>query len=130
MTEELKTDDEALRDQGMTDGPTKIAGLNLRPMTVLSLSQMQRNDVLTEGGDMLQKTAAYAYLHSAPRDEIRAVVNDKQKFYDAVDEWMDRQFDHHTELEPMADMMAKAFEVYMAARSTGAGPYQGDGSKN
>ena len=131
MTEDdLKTDDEALREQGITDGPKKIAGITLRPMTVLTLSQMQRNSLLGDTGDMLQKTAGFAYLHSAPRDEIRAVVNNPEKFFDAVDAWMEKHFNHHTELEPLAAMMAEGFEHYMAAKSTGSGPYQGNGSKN
>jgi hypothetical protein len=130
MTDELQTDDEVLRERGATDGPKKIAGLTLRPMSVLTLSQMQRNELLGEGGDMLQKTAAFAFLHSAPRDEIRAVVNNREKFFDAVDAWLDRNFGHHDELEPLAGMMAEAFETYMAAKSTGSGPYQGNGSKN
>ena len=79
---------------------------------------------------MLQKTAAFALLHSAPRDEIRSVVNNREKFFDAVDAWLDRNFGHHDELEPLAGMMAEAFETYMAAKSSGSGPYQGNGSKN
>jgi len=129
--EGLERDDEVLREHGMTDGPKKLGGFTLRPMTVLTLSQMQRNNLMSEDcGDMLQKTAAFAYLHSAPRDEIRAVVNDKPKFFDAVDEWMDKNFQHHDELEPLAGLMAEAFEHYMAAKSTGSGPYKGNGSKN
>jgi hypothetical protein len=130
MNDELKTDDEMLREIGATEGQRKIAGISLRPMTVLTLSQMQRNGLLDETTDMLQKTAAFAFIHSAPKDDVRSVVNNRAKFFDEVDEWLERNFTHHAELEPLAEMMAESFNAYMAAKSSGGGVYQGDGSKN
>jgi small-conductance mechanosensitive channel len=129
--EELQTDDEALRDVGLTEGTKKLPGLklDLRPLTALTLSWMQRNNLFDEG-DMVQKTAAYAFLHSADRSDIRAVVNDRSKFLNAVDDWMEEHVKHHAQLEPIADEMNKALQQYMAALSSGGSPYKGDGSKN
>lgn len=131
IEDDLKTDDEALRDQGMTDGTKAMPSLKLklRPLTALSLSWMQRNG-LFDDGDMVQKTAAFSYLHSADKTDIRAVVNDKAKFLDAVDEWIDENIQHHRQLEPIAEEMNKALMQYMAAVSSGGSPYKGDGSKN
>ena len=130
---DLLTDDEALRVVGMTDGAKSIPelNLNLRPMTALSLSWMQRNNVFYESdGDMMQKTAAFAYLHFAEKQEIRAVVNNREKFFSAVDDWLDENIQHHNQLEPIAAEMNASFESYMAAQSKGGGPYKGNGAKN
>ena len=130
---DLLTDDEALRVVGMTDGAKSIPELqiNLRPMTALSLSWMQRNNVFDESdGDMMQKTSAFAYLHSAEKSEIRTVVNSRDKFFSAVDDWLDENIQHHAQLEPLAEEMNTSFETYMAAQSKGGSPYKGDGAKN
>ena len=133
MIDELKNDDEALREAGMTDGPKVVSQFKLRPVTALSLSWLQRNHVFDDGyGDMLQKTAAFAYLHHADKIDIRGVVNDRNEFLSAVDDWMDTNIKHHTELEPVSAEMNTALEQYMAATTTAAHPSgpEGQSSKN
>lgn len=127
------TDDESLRDQGMTEGVKNVPELRLklRPMTPLSFSWMLRNKVFDEEcGDIMQKTAAYAFLHTADRDMIRSVVNHRDKFLDAVDEWMDSNITCDSQLATLAGDMNNAILQRMAAQSTGGSPYKGDGAKN
>lgn len=120
-TEDLQTDDDILRMDGMTDGAKKASRFTLRPVTALSLSWMQRNHLFEdEFGDMLLKTAAFAYLHSADKAEIRSVVNIRERFLNAVDEWMDANVQHHSELEPVSQEMTDAIDRYMAAVTTSA----------
>ena len=120
---ELMTDDEVIREIGMTDGPKRKAGFTLQPMTALTLSWLQRNRVFDDGeGDMIQKTAAYAFVHSAKRADIRAVVNDRESFLDAVDSWIEKNIVHHSELEPLSVEMNSAMESYLAATTTAANP--------
>tara|TARA_R110000823_G_scaffold192903_1_gene324498 strand:+ start:57 stop:461 length:405 start_codon:yes stop_codon:yes gene_type:complete len=127
---ELMTDEEVLT-RGAVKTDEKIAKLNLRPITIRTLSQMKRNGMLDDDNqDVFQKTASFGFIHSAPKDEINAVVSDRAKFQIAVDDWMEENFSHHNEMEPLAEAMNKAFEEYSAAASTGSGPYQGNGSKN
>jgi hypothetical protein len=127
---ELMTDEEVLT-RGAIKGSEKILNLNLRPITIRSLSQMKRNGILdNENQDVFQKTAAFGFIHSAPKEEVNAVVSDKDKFQIAVDDWMDENFTHHVEMEPLAEAMNKAFEEYATASTTGSVPYQGNGSKN
>ena len=117
----------------MTDGVKLVPELKLtlRPMTALSLSWMQRNNVFDDAsGDLMRVPSAFAYLHTAPKIEIRSVVNDKEKFSSAVDDWIEETIQHHTQLEPIAVEMNTSFETYMAAQSKGGGPYKGDGAKN
>ena len=127
---ELMTDEEVLT-RGAVKTDEKIAKLNLRPITIRTLSQMKRNGMLDDDNqDVFQKTASFGFLHSASKDEINAVVSDRGKFQIAVDDWMEENFAHHNEMEPLADAMNRAFEEYSVAASTGSVPYQGNGSKN
>lgn len=118
MSIELLTDDEALREQGMTLGDKKISGIKIRPMTALSLSWLQRNNVFGDDGDSMQKTAAFVYLHSEPREVIRSVVNDRAAFLDAIDDWIEAKFPHHSQLSPYSELMGEAMNIYLAASST------------
>ena len=113
------TDDEAMREAGMTAGPKRKSNFVLRPMTALSLSWLQRNRVFEDdGGDMMQKTAAYAFLHTEPKEDIRAVVNNRQSFLDAVDQWLEKHFTYHNELEPLSAEMSEAMDLYLVANTT------------
>lgn len=116
----------------MTDGPRKVGKLTLRPMTALSLSWLQRNHVFDdEVGDTMSKTAAFVFLHTQPKPTIRAVVNDRNAFLDAVDDWMENNIPHHRDLEPYTELMSEAMSTYMAAVSTSANPSEeAPGAKN
>jgi len=112
------TDDEALREQGMTEGNKNISGITIRPMTALSLSWLQRNNIFDDEGDSMQKTAAFVFLHSEPREVIRAVVNNRAAFLNAVDDWLDEKFPHHTQLLPYTELMTNSMNAYLAASSS------------
>ena len=131
---ELLKDDELTREKGFTEGPKQVSKFELRPVTALSLSWLQRNKVFDgEFGDNMQRTAAFAFLHHADKLEIRSVVNDPRDFLDAVDDWIDEHITHHSELEPVATAMSEALESYMAATTTAAIPStggSGGGRKN
>jgi hypothetical protein len=114
---ELAKDDEILREEGMADGPMKISGIELRPITALSVSWMQRNEVFSDAKDLIWKTCAFAFLHSAPKPEIRAVVNDKEAFAEAVDEWIDENISHHLQTGEIASGMNSAFQRYSSSAS-------------
>jgi hypothetical protein len=127
-------DDEALREQGFTEGPKLVTKFELRPVTALSLSWLQRNKVFDgDFGDNMQKAAAYAFLHHADKAKIRGVVNDRREFLEAVDDWIEDNIAHHSELVPISAAMAEALETYMAATTTAALPSNGSsggGRKN
>lgn len=127
---ELLTDDEILNN-GATKQSERVLNLTLRPITIRTLSQMKRNGILdSEESDVFQKTAAFGFLHSADKEQIDVVVSNREKFMIAVDDWMDENFSNHSEMEPLAEAMSKAFEEYTAASSSGQTPYKGNGSKN
>ena len=112
---ELEKDDEILRIQAMEDGPKIVNGRTLRPITALTISWMQRNEVFSGTMDLVWKSAAFAYLHSEPYSAIRSVVNDRSAFINAVDSWIENNMIHHLEISAMTDAMNAAFELYNAS---------------
>ena len=114
---ELVKDDEILREEAMADGPTRVMGIELRPITALTVSWMQRNEIFSDTKDMIWKSAAFAFLHSAPRAKVRGVVNDRESFTQAVDEWIDENIQHHLQTTELATAMNAAFTRYMSAAS-------------
>ena len=112
---ELEKDDEILRTQAMEDGPKIVNGRILRPITALTISWMQRNEVFSGNMDLVWKSAAFAYLHSEPYSSIRSVVNDRGAFINAVDSWIENNMIHHLEISAMTDAMNADFELYNAS---------------
>jgi hypothetical protein len=131
---EMLKDDEVLREIGMTDGPRIVGGLEMRPITALSMSWIRRMNIFTDDTlDELIRTAAFAYLHTEEKEKIRCVIWNRDQFYNAVDEWLDEHAPkHHSALEPFADAMAQAIELYSASESKAQHPSPGDAlhSKN
>ena len=124
---DLLTDDEALRESAMTDGPRALpGGLTLRPITALSFSWMQTHQLFADefGGDA-KKLAAFCYIHSEPKETIRTIIHNRTAFQNAVDDWIDGRFQHHAELEPYADSMNAAFAAYAASRTIAKHPSPG-----
>lgn len=115
---ELMKDDEALREEAACDGPILVGGIELRPITALSLSWMQRNKVFSDEKDTIWKSAAFAFLHSEPFSKIRAVVNSPSDFIDAVDIWIESNMKHHAELLKFTSAMKEAFDRYTVSANT------------
>lgn len=124
---DLVKDDEILRIQAMEDGPKKVNGRILRPITALTISWMQRNEIFSGNMDLVWKAAAFAFLHSEPTSTIRSVVNDRDTFVNAVDSWIEKNMAHHLEVGSMSDAMNSAFELYNASATESKA---GSGSPN
>jgi hypothetical protein len=112
---DLVKDDEILRIQAMEDGPKIVNGRTLRPITALTISWMQRNEIFSGEMDLIWKAAAFTFLHSEPMSTIRSVVSDKESFVNAVDSWIEKNMIHHLEISAMTDAMNAAFELYNAS---------------
>lgn len=118
---DLVKDDEILREEGMCDGPMTVGNIELRPVTALSVSYMQRNAVFSDAKDLIWKTSAFAFLHSAPSAEIRKVVNDRDLFSNSVDNWIEKNVTHHAETTEIAEAMNAAFKRYSATATNSPG---------
>ena len=126
---DLETDDEVLRERGLTDGPVKVAKITLRPITPTSFSQIMRRGIFNDDkGDPLQRTAGYVFLHSEPKDKIQAVVNNELLFWTAVDDWLDENLNHHLEMAPYSDAMSEGISIYLAAKTEAQHPSSGGNS--
>jgi hypothetical protein len=123
---DLLSDDEALRIQGITDGPKLVAGRELRPITALTISWLQRNKFFDPDKDNIWKAAAFMFLHSEPFTKIRSVVNDRSAFLDAVDIWIEKNMPDQRTVSAMATDMNQAFSLYMAATSHSEGTESGN----
>ena len=123
---DLLSDDEALRIAGITDGPKHVAGRDLRPITALTISWMQRNKFFDPDKDNIWKAGAFMFLHSEPFTKIRAVVNDRSAFLDAVDIWIEKNMPDQRTVRAMAADMEQAFSLYMAATSHSEGTESGN----
>jgi hypothetical protein len=125
-TDELTTDDEILRIQGMEDGPKQVAGRELRPISALTLSWMQRNKFFGEGRDLIWKCAAFMFLHSEPIPKVRSVVNDNDAFMITVDQWIEKNILHRDDVQTLSKAMDEAFELYMSASTHSQGTAAGN----
>ncbi|MEN9535095.1 MAG: hypothetical protein RLZ22_157 [Verrucomicrobiota bacterium] len=114
---ELVKDDEILREQGMTSGPAKAARWELRTTAATEVSWMQRNKVLQPEMDILWRACAFAYIHEAPRVEIRKVINDHDTFIEAVDRWMDKNDPTSADIKELVSMMNTRIEEWFASSS-------------
>ena len=123
--DEYELDDEVLREQAMADGPVMVDGIELRPITAVSISWMQRNNILGDEMDPIWRASAFAFLHAAPREDIRAVVNSRDDFKNAVDDWLEDNIGHHSEVMKFSAAMTKAFELYQASASEVPGGSKG-----
>ena len=115
QTSEMIKDDEVARFQGIEDGKKKLHKWIFRPITALTISWIQRNHIFAEEHDLIFKSAAFAFLHTAPYSEIRKVVNNKSAFVDAVDMWIEKNISHHDEISVIATEMNEAFDRYSSS---------------
>ena len=116
-TDEI-TDDEILREQGMTSGPLQTTRWELRPTCALEISWLQRNGVLSPDMDILWRAAAFAYIHSAPKSEIRKSVNESSAFKATVDRWLDDESPTAKDIAALSEAMNKRTAEYFAAFSS------------
>lgn len=121
-TNDLKKDDEILREQAMTSGPTKGGRWELRTTSATEVSWMQRNKVLESPMDILWRACAFAFIHHAPRPEIRKVVNDHESFVVAVDRWMDQHNPSSNEIKELASAMNDRIQEWFASANESADP--------
>ena len=98
---ELETDDEALREAGMREGTRKTGKWKLRPCVPGTISIIRSN--MLEKRDEFWFVAAFAFVHIAPLDDILAVDNDPIAFNKAVRRW---QLDNLTTIDEQNELSA------------------------
>ena len=128
---EPELDDEDIRIQAMASGPKLVGGREMRPITGLTVSWMQRNKFWTDR-DPMWKAAAFMVLHSEPMSKLRGIVNNPQLFNDAVDIFIERNIGGKTlqEIEaqsaPYLAAMESAFIEFQSSQTSSEGTESGN----
>ena len=86
--EDLSTDDEILRIEGMTAGPISIGKFTLQPMSAETSAWMESAGVWDDEIGNIFKIAAYVMIHASPRSDVLKVVFKRQKFWEAVSDFI------------------------------------------
>lgn len=124
---DLLTDDEALREQAILSGPQQCGRWEMRPTAALEISWMQRNKIISSDSmDPLWRASAFAFVHSAPKSQIRSVVNDFSRFADAVDTWMEKNSPTPNELRDLNMLIAQRTSEYFSSFSETGGNASGN----
>lgn len=126
--EVLERDDEILRERGMTSGNQSVSRWDFRTTSATEVSWMQRNKVMEPVMDIIWRSAAFAFIHAEPKAKVRAVVNDREDFVDAVDKWMDSNNPNATEIKELAAAMNDRIQEWFSSSSELAesGPSSGN----
>lgn len=122
MIEDLQTDDELMRESGMTDGPKRVNKLTLRPITCESWAWMQTVKIFSDDVGSYHQAAAFAFLHSEPLDYLRGLIFKRDAFWPEVSKWIGERHAHHDDIEPYAKELTDAYERYAAATTHAANP--------
>jgi len=126
---DLLTDDEALREAAMRDGTKRKGKFKLRPCVPGTISIIRSN--LLEKRDEFWFVAAFAFVHSAPLEDVLAVDSDPEEFNRAVRRWQLENIADLDDQNELSKLVSAAWDRVNAAEtkakhpSTGA-PTSGD----
>ena len=121
--ETLETDDEILREQAMRDGTKRVGKFKLRSCVPGTISIIRSN--LLEKRDEFWFVAAFAFVHSAPIEDILAVDSDPEEFNKAVRRW---QLENITDLDDqneLSKLVSAAWDRVNAAETKAKNPSAG-----
>jgi hypothetical protein len=114
---DIQTDDEAIRVQAMTSGEVTCGRFRLRPTCATEISWMQRNGIMEPNMDIIWRVSAFAFVHSEPKPEVRAIVNSKDDFSHSVDSWMDRHNPDAEEIKQLSTVMNERISEWFSSAS-------------
>jgi hypothetical protein len=118
-TQDLETDDEALREAGFRDG-VKNNKWKLRPCVPGTISIIRSNTL--EKRDELWFIAAFAFVHSAPLEAVLAVDSDPQEFNKAVRRWQIENIADLDEQNALSALVTAAWDKVNAAETRAKHP--------
>lgn len=78
-----------LLDNAVVAGGEEIAGIKLRPMVATSYSLWNRFKASLPDADWSLSTFAFAYIHSASKEKLRAAYVNPQLLITDIYAWMD-----------------------------------------
>ena len=114
--DELETDDEILRLQGMREGSTKVGAFKLRRFVPGTIDIVQSNNNGKRGN--FWAIAAYGYVHSVPLDEVLEIADDPAAFSRAVRKWHIENFQTLEAQTALTEAVQAEFERINSAESS------------
>ena len=115
-TNELETDDEVLRLQGMREGATKVGDFKLRRFVPGTIDIVQSNNTGKKGNFFT--VAAFGFVHSVPLDEVLEIADDPNAFARAVRKWHIENFQTLEAQTALTEAVKAEFERINSAEST------------
>jgi len=115
-TNELETDDEVLRLQGMREGSTKVGDFKLRRFVPGTIDIVQTNNTGKKGNFFT--IAAFGFVHSVPLDEVLEIADDPNAFARAVRKWHIENFQTLEAQTALTEAVKAEFERINSAEST------------
>lgn len=115
-TNELETDDEVLRLQGMREGSTKVGDFKLRRFVPGTIDIVQTNNTGKKGNFFT--IAAFGFVHSVPLDEVLEIADDPSAFARAVRKWHIENFQTLEAQTALTEAVKAEFERINSAEST------------
>ena len=121
--ETLETDDEVLREQAMRDGTKRVGKFKLRPCVPGTISIIRSN--LLEKRDEFWFVAAFAFVHSAPLEDVLAVDSDPEEFNKAVRRWQLENIADLDDQNELSKLVSAAWDRVNAAETKAKHPSAG-----
>ena len=115
-TNELETDDEVLRLQGMRECSTQVGDFKLRRFVPGTIDIVQTNNTGKKGNFFT--IAAFGFVHSVPLDEVLEIADDPNAFARAVRKWHIENFQTLEAQTALTEAVKAEFERINSAEST------------
>ena len=112
---DLLTDDEALREAGMREGTRTSGKFKLRPCVPGTISIIRSN--MLEKRDEFWFVAAFAFVHTAPLDDVLAVDSDPVAFNKAVRKWQIENIADLEEQNELSRLVSSAWDKVNASET-------------
>ena len=112
---DLLNDDEALREAGMREGTRTAGKWKLRPCVPGTISIIRSN--MLEKRDEFWFVAAFAFVHTAPLDEVLAVDSDPVAFNKAVRKWQIENIADLEEQNELSRLVSSAWDKVNASET-------------
>jgi hypothetical protein len=120
---DLLTDDEILREQAMRDGTKRVGKFKLRPCVPGTISIIRSN--LLEKRDEFWFVAAFAFVHTAPIEDVLAVDSDPEEFNRAVRRWQLENIADLDDQNELSKLVSAAWDRVNAAETKAKHPSTG-----
>ena len=121
--ETLETDDEVLREQAMRDGTKRVGKFKLRPCVPGTICIIRSN--LLEKRDEFWFVAAFAFVHTAPIEDVLAVDSDPEEFNKAVRRWQLENIADLDDQNELSKLVSAAWDRVNAAETKAKHPSTG-----